>query len=69
MPFLASENVLINPAHGKVILPTKEENKEDDVALSEDDQGREDFKWDSMVIPSICQKMPALPKVTPANLE
>lgn len=32
MPFLASENILIYPAHGKVIFPANEGDKEDDMA-------------------------------------
>ena len=66
MPFLASENVLIDPAQGKVILPSREK---DDMALESHDQGGEDFGWDLAVIPLICSKLPTLPRVTPANLE
>ena len=61
MPFLASENILIDPAHGTVILPSNEDDKEDDVAGDHDD---EDFDWDycSAVMPSVCQTiMAALP--------
>jgi hypothetical protein len=32
MPFLASENILIDPAQCTVILPSNEDDKEDDVA-------------------------------------
>jgi hypothetical protein len=42
MPFLASEKILIDPAHGMVILPLNEDSKEDDVAENYDDNG-EDF--------------------------
>jgi len=64
MPFLVSENVLIDPAHGKVILPTNEGNKEGDMAEEEDEDG-EDFDWGyyPAVYPSICPKMLALPKL------
>ena len=64
MPFLASENILIDPAHGKIILPANESDKEDDVAEDED------FAWNyyPAILPSICPKMPALPKVIPPNL-
>jgi hypothetical protein len=69
MPFLASENILIDPAQGKVILPTNEGDKEDDVA-EDPDEDNEDFDWDyyPATVPSICPKMPALPKVIPPDL-
>jgi RNase H-like domain found in reverse transcriptase/Reverse transcriptase (RNA-dependent DNA polymerase)/Integrase zinc binding domain/Chromo (CHRromatin Organisation MOdifier) domain/Retroviral aspartyl protease/Zinc knuckle len=55
MPFLASENILIDPARGKVLLPPDEHD-----SLAEDD---DDFSHD-YYLPSICPKMPALPKLT-----
>ena len=69
MPFLASENVLIDPAQGKVILPINEENTEGNV--EEDHEDIEDFDWDYLpaVFPSICPKMPALPKINLPNLD
>ena len=69
MPFLASENVLIDPAHGKVILPANEDDKEDEVADDEDEED-EDFDWDyyPAVMPSVCPKMVSLPKMIPPDL-
>ena len=51
MPFLASENILIDPAHNKVLLPTDEGNKDLDHSRYR------------QVLPSICPKMPTLPKL------
>ena len=67
MPFLASEKILIDPAQGKVILPSNDE-KEDDV--DEDHEDGEDFDWDyyPAVFPSICPKMAALPRIIPPDL-
>jgi hypothetical protein len=42
MPFLASENILIDPAHGKVILPTKEDTE--DFKDAENAEDAEDFE-------------------------
>ena len=81
MSFLASENILIDPAHGKVILPANEGHREDDVAEGhhedvEDDVAEvrhedvEDFDWNyyPAMLSSICPKMPALPKIIPPDL-
>ena len=68
MPFLASEKILVDPAHGKVILPPKERVKEDDVA-EEENEDDEDFDWGYYParFPSICPKMLGLPKITPTD--
>ena len=79
MPFLASEGVLVDPAKGKVILPTqKEEGKElsgedrEDriIQIGQKEEGDEDgFIWrgqEYWSIPSICPKIAALQKNIPA---
>jgi hypothetical protein len=43
MPFLASERVLIDPAHGKVILPAKEDNVEEFEVEDDDDFNCDDY--------------------------
>ena len=58
MPFLATEKILIDPAHGKIILPRDEHDD-----LAEDDDFNRDYYLN--VLPSICPKMPALPKLEP----
>ena len=51
MPFLASENILIDPAQSRIVLPV-EEDKE---------------SVDRIVCPSICPKMMGLPKLIPPD--
>jgi predicted aspartyl protease len=57
MPFLASGNIVIDPAHGEVILPTNEGDKEDEEVTAQDDG--DDYDWDyyPATFPSICPKM------------
>ena len=74
MPFLASENILIDPARGKIILPENGcKEKKDDVAEEEEEEEEDfeiDFDWDYFpaTMPSICPKMMRLPKLTPPDL-
>jgi hypothetical protein len=42
MPFLASENILIDPAHGKIILPANGGDKEDDKEDKKAEEEEED---------------------------
>jgi len=56
MPFLATEKVLIDPAHGKVILPAREDNVDDN-----DD----DLDPYQITMPSMCPKVVGLKKITP----
>jgi hypothetical protein len=45
MPFLASEKILIDVAHGKVILPANEGGEKDEVTEDENAEDFEDFFW------------------------
>jgi hypothetical protein len=65
MSFLASENILIDPVHDKLILPTNENDKEGDVV---EDQDEDDWDYYPTEVPSICPKMPALSRLTPPDL-
>ena len=69
MPFLAAENILIDPANGKVILPPNKDNEGDDVAEDDYEDG-EDFDWDydPTIFRSICPKMVGLPRIIPEDL-
>jgi len=69
MLFLTSEKILIDPAHGKVILPTNEDNNEGDVA-EDHNEDEEDCDWDyyPAIVLSIYPKMAALPRIVPDDL-
>jgi len=60
---------LIDPANGKIILPSNGDDKEDDVAEAYPDEDEANFDSDyyPAVLPSICPKMPALPKIIPPD--
>ena len=42
MPFLAAENILIDPAHGKVILPTNEDKRRETHGSEDNDDDNDD---------------------------
>ena len=64
MPFLATENVLIDPAHGKVILPPEVNGKEE--SDDEEDDGK--FDGNQVTMRSICPKVVTL-KPTPPKFD
>src|SRR5205809_1037660 len=62
MPFLASEKILIDPAHGKLILPSKEKDVEE-FEVDDDDDFNHDYYANTM--PSFCPKVTGLKEIIP----
>src|SRR5438046_6252218 len=60
MPFLASEKILIDPAHGKLILPSKEKDVEE-FEVDDDDDFNHDYYANTM--PSFCPKVTGLKEI------
>ena len=64
MPFLASEKILIDPAHGKLILPSKEKDVEE-FEVDDDDDFNHDYYANTM--PSFCPKVTGLKEIIPSE--